>query len=302
MKKVILFLAISLISVSAYSQRGRNTSDKDLVQKELSSSNIRGVDISHVVKVDIHNSNKGQVELTISKELEPYLIFSINGGIVKIGLDSKRLPREYSRNMDRFTFKADVYMNRLETIDCSGASTVTINDHFKVDNLVIDISGASEIKNMNVSGTRVEFDLSGATKVKGVCNVESLVYDLSGASEANMEIKANVCSADLSGASNITLEGSVEKMTLECSGASKAKLQGTVKRLSAEGSGACNISASGLTVVDLITDLSGASSMDANITGSLSVSLSGASSLTYTGDKIDIRTNSISRGSSLKKR
>ena len=121
---------------------------------------------------------------------------------------------------------------------------------------------------MKVSITMPELrglDLSGATDatVSGFKSGD-IELELSGASSLRGEFQAEKADMDLSGASRVTLSGSVEKLILDASGASDAEL-------------------TKLMVKTATVDLSGASDVTVNVSGSLSVDASGASTLTYLG-------------------
>ena len=89
--------------------------------------------------------------------------------------------------------------------------------------------------------------------------------ELSGASEVSGYLQAISCDIELSGASEIDLNGSGGDIRLDASGASQIEM-------------------ASFTVDDADIDLSGASDASLNINGRLDVSLSGASSLEYSGN------------------
>jgi hypothetical protein len=125
----------------------------------------------------------------------------------------------------------------------------------------IRISGASEVHLSNVlTGERVEVVVSGAGRLDGTAHV------------------------DLA--------------KLELSGASNAKLSGSAGRLEVTESGASQLDTVDLDVSDLAIDLSGASTADGSVTGTISAGVSGASSLRYRGSPTFTRRE-VSGGSSI---
>ncbi len=125
-----------------------------------------------------------------------------------------------------------------------------------------DFSGASQL---SVSGLQSEDDLklvvSGASQVRGDATAANLDLVLSGASQAN-------------------LTGQAASLRVRASGASKTEL-------------------ADYAVETADVDLSGASSGTVNASGSLDVTLSGASTLTYLGNP-ELGRQSITGASSLK--
>jgi hypothetical protein len=87
----------------------------------------------------------------------------------------------------------------------------------------------------------------------------------------------------VSGAGRLDGTAHVHLATLELSGASNAKLSGSAGRLEVTQSGASQLDAVDLDVSDLAIDLSGASTADVSVTGTISAGVSGASSLRYRG-------------------
>ena len=113
--------------------------------------------------------------------------------------------------------------------------------------------------------------------INGMLTSNSILVKLSGASEIKGAVKIVNLSMDLSGASTVALNGSAENMKLDASGASDIKNYD-------------------LQVENCIAKLSGASDVRLKITGSITASASGASTLYYEGDpdRKDIATSGAS--------
>jgi hypothetical protein len=102
----------------------------------------------------------------------------------------------------------------------------------------------------------------------------------------------------VSGASRLIAPLGIERGGLEVSGASHVELSGSAASLEVTVSGASDLEASGLSVVELTIDLSGASHADVTATTSLSAGASGASSLRYSGSP-DVTRSDTSGASSI---
>jgi len=113
--------------------------------------------------------------------------------------------------------------------------------------------------------------------INGTLTSNSIRVKLSGASDIKGAVKIVNLSMDLSGASTVALNGSAENMKLDASGASDIKNYD-------------------LQVENCIAKLSGASDVRLKITGSITASASGASTLYYEGDpdRKDIATSGAS--------
>jgi hypothetical protein len=141
--------------------------------------------------------------------------------------------------------KARITMPDLETVTLSGAS-----------------SGS-------VSGFQADHDAS--------------IY-VSGASSMEIDMAAAALNMEISGASNVTGRLEAERLTTEISGASRTTLTGATNDLTIKASGASTAALEGLTVQTVDIELSGASRGTVTVKDSLKLNLSGASSLTYSGD------------------
>ena len=109
--------------------------------------------------------------------------------------------------------------------------------------------------------------------------------DLSGASsfKASEKIYAPSFELSLSGASKIDAEIETEKLLVDASGASSLNICGYADRMSVEASGASSISSrsSRVSSDDIEVSVSGASRVCVDCTGSISGSISGASTVIY---------------------
>ena len=124
--------------------------------------------------------------------------------------------------------------------------------------------------------------------------------DISGASQVHL---ADVLTGErvqvvLSGAGRLDGTAHVDLARLELSGASNAKVSGSAGRLEVTESGASRLDAVDLDVSDLAIDLSGASTADVSVRGTISAGVSGASSLHYRGSPTFTRRE-VSGGSSI---
>lgn len=165
--------------------------------------------------------------------------------------------------------------------------TVTAGDRIMPKVIVEEKNGKLTIrlKNLTVANGSLTALIPYNSNLKDV--------DLSGASEFHSQhpIAAQSVSIDLSGASRFY--GKIEaatKLDLDLSGASDATLTGTAGTLDLELSGASNIMQTivgnkyGLSCNNCEGDMSGASTAYIHCDGTIAVSLSGASTIHYTGN------------------
>ncbi len=180
------------------------------------------IDVSHAFKVEFSSEiPEGMAELTA-----PANLFDC----IKCEVDDGSLEVRYSRNV-RLGADADSPVVRLsssesfESLDLSGTARMVCKDTLRLEDLEIDISGATGL-DMLLTAKDLYLDISGASSVTlaGVC--DKLAVDISGASHADSEaLKAGLCEVDCSGASRLTL-WCEEEAGIECSGASKVEVLG----------------------------------------------------------------------------
>lgn len=120
----------------------------------------------------------------------------------------------------------------------------------------LTVTSLSGINGSGASDIRIEDALSG----------DGLEVDLSGASFLSGPVAMQSIDATVSGASEVLLTGEVDVLTVDASGASQLALLE-------------------LAIDQLDVELSGASSADVAVSGTLSANLSGASSLRYKGSQ-----------------
>jgi Putative auto-transporter adhesin, head GIN domain len=153
----------------------------------------------------------------------------------------------------------------------------------RVDNLVdlLDVAVSGDTLRVGLeSGT----DASDATLEADITVSSLTTLGSSGASTISLvDPLGGTLAVTLSGASQVTGPIQIEGGTLEMSGASGANLTGTATMFDATLSGASRLTGTGLSIGDLMIDLSGASNAEVTVTGSLSATASGASTLRYAG-------------------
>jgi hypothetical protein len=128
--------------------------------------------------------------------------------------------------------------------------------------------------------------LSGASKgsARGFKSAHDTNVFLSGASTLDIDIEATNSSVEVTGASRLTGRLKANDIRLEINGASNANLSGSAGTIDLDGSGASRAEFGAVTASEIKVSLSGASRATVAPKDAISVELSGASSLTYSGN------------------
>lgn len=181
-----------------------------------------------------------------------------------------------------------------EALDISHAFKVEVvqGDTYRVivhvdDNFVDDLEIVQQGAVLRI-GLKPEFrgGLTSATLEAEVTMPELSGIEVSGASQAEVSGFASNSpfSGEVSGASVLRGEIEAGDTHLDVSGAGSAELSGHGDGLTIDVSGGSSVDLANYPVTDVIIDASGASSVTVNVSGTLSVSASGASSVKYLGD------------------
>lgn len=292
-------LAIILSAISVYAQ-GETVNEKANVR------DFTGIDVSSVFNVYLEKGPRQTVVLSYSSELEPFIQVEVKGGELVLSLNTEKMDRKLRSKVNRrgfnngagsYILEATVSLPEMVSLDVSGAAQVYSTGRFgSISNLSIDISGAGEVKGMEVKGERFEMDLSGAARLEmPYVDFSEVSIDASGASVLEMTGNIVDVMADLSGASNLTMSGTYGQYSLEGSGASRVVLTGEAKKFNLDVSGAVSLKSREFSVKEVYVSGSGASNVVVSPQEKITIDISGATSLSYAkGAEVDIV--SISRG------
>ncbi len=155
--------------------------------------------------------------------------------------------------------KAYITVPSVKALTLSGATKGTINNIRSTQELLLKISGASNLEAIDVEVAGFAAEVTGASSLKGHIKVTG---------NARFEI---------SGASKVELIGTAQNITANISGASRGALYE-------------------FAAINANMEVSGASNAYVNLNGRLDANVSGASNLAWTGNPImgDIRTSGAS--------
>ena len=229
-KSFILIIFLHLATMSLYAG---NT-----VTKRYDFYTIKSIDASSIYEIEVSEGDEKGVTIVYDSELEKCLEVKFLNGELILATNSKA-KRIRSTN----GIKVYLQMSTIEDIDLSGAAKLTASGVFKSSKLDIDLSGASSVKGLQISGRELSIDCSGASSLSIYGDFSrSIEADVSGASKVT--ITGNSCDLDVeaSGASNVCISGDFSgTIDTDASGASKVTINGNGRDLKLESSGASSI-------------------------------------------------------------
>jgi len=288
MKKAIsailmIVLATTLLLTSCRTvMEGSGTTET----REYDFSDFTKVEIGSAFDFEISCSDSYGISITMDDNMFEHIQVTKVGETLKIGITYKKALITIV-DFKTSARKAVIRMPRLDSLDVSGASEGIVFGFEPTEEFELDGSGASKLSFRDLVAGDVDIDVSGASFVSVTGSVRDMVTYARGASRIElMTLSAGDTELSLSGASSINGDLEADSIVFDLSGASSAQLAGSAEDAIIEGSGASGFRLSHLMVDNADVNLTGASTADMNVAGRLDISLSGASSIDYTGTPV----------------
>jgi hypothetical protein len=233
MKKLSLLLMGLVMTAGLYAQQ---VNDPNAEIREA--KNFHGINLSSAFDVYISQSNEEAVAVSAADvKYREHIKVEVKDGILYVGYDSKGL-RWGGGNKK---LKAYISFKQIDKLSISGACDVFITGTLKADDMVINLSGASDLKG-KIDVKKLSVDLSGASDMTVSGNAPRLDVQASGASNfKGFDLVTDVCDARASGASDIRVTVNIE-LSAHASGASDVKYKGNGKITDIKSSGSSSIS------------------------------------------------------------
>ena len=212
--KTKILMAGCLLSVYTYAQEKRIVPD------------FRKIEANAAVNVYLQKSDTPYVVLEGSKA-------EIKGNTLVLGS---------AKGIRSIQAKVVVGYTQLNEIEVTGASTVKTKDTLQVNDLQVNISGASVCK-LAVSGKNISCTISGASSATLSGNLEKLVAEVNGVSSLKaFELKTGEADIDASGISSVKVNAT-KKLMGNISGSSHLKYMGNpvVKQLNETGTSSIKV-------------------------------------------------------------
>jgi hypothetical protein len=205
-----------------------------LITKDYDLGNFTAVNAGSAFQVEITQSDKYSVSVTVNESLVERLDVGVTGNTLHISLKPG-----YGIS-GAATMRAKVTMPELTGLDVSGASRTTVAGFNSDKPLKTQVSGASSLGGDLTCGA-AQFNVSGASKVQLKGSAQDLNIEASGASNADLSnFPSQNTTVNASGASKVTVAPS-GTLTVEASGASTVRYTGEPTKLKTNASGASTV-------------------------------------------------------------
>ena len=280
-----LLLALAIMAIGTLSATAQNT-----LTKVYNFGEITSIEAGSIYDIEVTKGNSGAITVSYDEVFQNKLIVKYVNGKLYLSVNTDKMTfKERRKSTDGI--QVSLQMPSIDEIDLSGAAKLAANGTFSTNGLEIDLSGASHVKGLNISGEELSIDCSGAASLEMAGDFKNVDIETSGASQVNLDGNSNTLEIEASGATGVTITGNHKHADLETSGASHIKLTGTVDYINGVCTGASSIKAQEYTSNNGKIELSGASNAKIRCTGDLKIMVSRASSLTYYGNPNIINLN-----------
>lgn len=189
--------------------------------------------------VDLFISQDETESLAVSAAKEEYrdrIRTVVEDGVLKISFDNNG----FSFGNGNMRLRAYIAFKDLKRLVASGASDVIATNTIKVNELSIDMSGASDFKGTLDVGS-FNAKLSGASDAKLSGTASTVTIDANGASDVKaFELVTDYCNIETSGASDVQITVNKE-ISAKASGASDVHYKGSAIVKNVQTSGASSV-------------------------------------------------------------
>lgn len=234
MKSFLIFLFIIICSQVFAQQTIIN--DKNAEVRNVTTFN--GIKVSG--GIDVYLSQADDYSLAVSASEDKYrdnIKTEVKHGILVISYNNDH----FGWSAGDKKMRAYISFKTIESLEGSGACGFIINGALNANSLLVNLSGACDIKG-RIKITNLTLELSGASTAKINGTVQNLNLTASGASDVkNYDLEAENCVAKLSGASDVRIK-ITNSISASASGASTLYYQGNPEKKEIAISGASVIS------------------------------------------------------------
>ena len=240
----VLFAGITQLfaqetSATEQNNNAQNDSKNKIISEDRKISGFENIDVNGRFKVILYQQDKVSITVVAPDEFMEYIETTVANNTLKIDMIKvdksqkpgllDRLKIKYNDYLIRQPIEIHVGVQNLKTIYASGASVVETKNNFQLNNLNIQLAGASKgLLKCNIVN-HIFIDLSGASKLETEGTANSIKINSSGAAKFEGDnFKVKNAEVKSSGASKIEIFAS-EKLDAELGGASTVICNGSPK-------------------------------------------------------------------------
>jgi len=216
----LIFAAITLLASCRFINKETVSGDGNVTSRNVTTASFNNLEVEGAMHVRLKQDPQHSVRVETDANLQEYVEIFESGGTLVVR------PRKNTNLRPSRDLVVYVSGPAFEHIDVSGASKLEGENAMTGNGeLTIEASGATEVR-MDVNVPRLRADISGSSHLDLSGRAGSFVLESSGASGVRaMNLQAEVATMDLSGASNAEITANKE-LEVEASGASRVAYRG----------------------------------------------------------------------------
>ncbi|HMG68213.1 MAG TPA: head GIN domain-containing protein [Chitinophagaceae bacterium] len=238
MKKLFSMILLSFVAATSQAQLTFNDPNAEVREAK----NFHAISVSNAFDVFISQGNDEAVAVSATEEkYKQNIKVEVKDGVLRIWLEKEgKFWKGF--NGDKMKLKAYISFKNIDKLTASGACDVHIQGTINADDLSVNISGATDLREGKINAKKLSINASGASDVTLSGSATELDIEANGASDIKgFDFAADYCEVRATGASSITVTVNKE-LSAHATGASDVhyKGDGLIKEIKA--SGASNIS------------------------------------------------------------
>ena len=259
--KFWMLLCLSLCASVAFAREG-------YVEQKIHVTPFDELEIGATYVVTFEKSNSYEIVLDLPEQLMTFARTRVVNEKVILTFDTERMSRKEQRVLSEHRPYVRIKAPSFRKLTLYGATNLNVKGAFHLDEVKLDLSGASSLDAGTLKARRMKVDLSGASNIRVSDLVtDDLHLDISGASHCYLHAVETVnMKVDLSGASHLDMKTFAKYADVDMSGMSHCDwkpLNSQVgERLDIELSGMSRMDAGKIRYRNISKDVSGMSKLD----------------------------------------
>ena len=164
------------------------------------------LEVSWIYKVDLKQSRSQSVTIEAPDFIMEYIDVKVRKSRLVLSIKDMPLSLRTKIETGKYEVLATVSMRKLSSIEMSGTSKLYVDGQFHSDDDVfkMDISGASAVKDLNITAQSADIECTGAAKFEMTGKFKDVKAYLSGAAKGELETDTKALDAKVGGASNLS--------------------------------------------------------------------------------------------------
>jgi hypothetical protein len=237
MKKLLLVFSVLALGISLRAQLTVNDPNAEVREAK----NFHAISVSNAFDVFLSQGNDEAVAVSASEEkYRKEIKVEVKDGVLKIGLENEG---KFWKGFDgdKMRLKAYISFKNIDRLSISGACNVHVAGSINADELRLNFSGASDLKEGTITAKKLSVDVSGASDINISGKADQLQLGVTGASNfKGYDLTVDYCDVHATGASTINITVNKE-LSAKATGASDIHYKGDGMIREIKTSGASNV-------------------------------------------------------------